>query len=475
MKYAYPGILNIVLCLVMPQCILSQTADSLDLSRISEKYVDGVASKSEKYGREIEKTSENYLLKLKEQEGKINSQLSKIDPQTADRIFKNSEQYYDNLQHDLQSNADRVTKAFGKYIPGIDSTITSLGYLKTLDGIGGKYTGQISQIKGALSKVSELQNQFKKADNIEELLKQRQEYHQKELSSFKIPGLEKYNQQISYYSQQINGIKQEWSDPSKIEKRAVTILNGLPAFRDFMNKNSMIAGLFDLPDGYGTDGTGGLQTRDQVQQLIAQQASLLGPSGTQSAQKGILDAQSTLTSVRDKLNQGSSELSMPDGTNKQHTKSFLKRLEYGVNIQNSRASGFFPTTTNFAGTVAYRLNDRSSIGIGLSYNVGWGTDIRHIHISSQGFGLRSFLDVKIKGSFYATGGYERNYTKSYLILNQTYYQFIWQDLGLIGISKILSLKGNIVKKTKAQLLWNFISYYQKPPTQPFVFRLGYNF
>ena len=139
------------------------------------------------------------------------------------------------------------------------------------------------------------------------------------------------------------------------------------------------------------------------------------------------------------------------------------------------ANGYYPQSTAFAGTVGYKLNDKSTIGIGLSYNVGWGTDIQHIHISSQGIGIRSYLDVQLHGSFYASGGLEKNYNKVFTSLNQVVASNMWQNSGLIGISHIISLKGSIAKKTKVQLLWDFLSYYQIPKTQPFVFRVGYNF
>ena len=51
----------------------------------------------------------------------------------------------------------------------------------------------------------------------------------------------------------------------------------------------------------------------------------------------------------------------------------------------------------------------------------------------------------------------------------------WQQSGLIGLSKVLSLKTKFFKKTKLQLLWDFLSYQQVPATKPFLFRIGYTF
>ncbi len=327
-----------------------------------------------------------------------------------------------------------------------------------------------------MSKVQALEDQFKKTDNVEDFIKQREQYLQQQLSSYNLPGLQQYKQQAAYYGQEMQELKQDWDDPSRAEAKAMDLLNKLPAFQNFMKKNSMIAGLFNIPDDYSTSGIAGLQTRDQVQKLMQEKMQMMGPNGAQTAQQNIGDAQSALTSLRNKLNQGSSELAMPDGQgNNQHTKTLFKRLEYGINVQSSMASGYYPQSTAFAGTVGYKLNDKSVIGVGLSYNVGWGTDIHHIHISNQGIGIRSYLDVQLKGSFYASGGFEKNYNKVFTSLNQVVAGNLWQNSGLIGISKIVSLKGNFMKKTKVQLLWDFLSYYQTPRTQPFVFRVGYNF
>jgi hypothetical protein len=95
--------------------------------------------------------------------------------------------------------------------------------------------------------------------------------------------------------------------------------------------------------------------------------------------------------------------------NAQKTKSFLKRLEYGFNIQSQRPNNLLPVTSSLAATVGYKLNDRNSIGIGASYNMGWGNGFNNIALTTQGAGLRSYIDTKIKGGFSITGGYEKNY------------------------------------------------------------------
>ena len=115
------------------------------------------------------------------------------------------------------------------------------------------------------------------------------------------------------------------------------------------------------------------------------------------------------------------------------------------------------------------------VGIGAAMKIGWGTGFNHIAVTGQGVGLRSFVDIALKGSFSATGGFEYNYTAPF-----TEYQQLRQiqectKSGLIGISKTVSTKSRLLKQTKLSLLWDFLSYQNVPQTEPLIFRVGYNF
>jgi hypothetical protein len=123
--------------------------------------------------------------------------------------------------------------------------------------------------------------------------------------------------------------------------------------------------------------------------------------------------------------------------------------------------------------LGYKITSSNVVGIGLAYTAGTGNGIQHIALTSNGLGLRSYLNIKIKGSLSATGGFEYNYTTpftSYQQLRQIQY---WQKSGLIGIMKTISTKSKVLKQTTLSLLWDCLSYYQKPPTSPFLLRMGY--
>jgi hypothetical protein len=141
-----------------------------------------------------------------------------------------------------------------------------------------------------------------------------------------------------------------------------------------------------------------------------------------------------------------------------------------------------PTTSDLGISIGYKPNDKSIIGIGSSFKLGWNQPgSRRIQLSGQGASLRSFVDIKAKGSFWISGGYELNYNNAFNSIAALQNYNAWRQSGLIGVSKIVSLSpkggagGGLFKKTKLMLLWDFLSYQVVPRAQPIVFRIGYNF
>jgi hypothetical protein len=222
-----------------------------------------------------------------------------------------------------------------------------------------------------------------------------------------------------------------------------------------------------------------LQTRNEVQQLLQQQIGASGSGGMGAFQSNLELAHNQLDQYKDKLSQlgaGSGDMDMPDfKPNGEKTHPFLKRIELGTNIQTTGANYFFPSTTDFGLSLGYKLNNKSTIGIGGSYNVGWGQNINHIHITSNGASIRSFVDFELKRNLYLSGGYELNYQTAFTSISQNSSVTDWTHSGLLGLSKMVSLPGKLIKKTKLQVFWDFLSYCQIPRAQPFKFRVGYAF
>ena len=467
-------------------CKAQQNPDSLLTmgNKLEQQYISVVSKKSEKLSGAMDKQTEKYLAKLEKQEAGLKKKLSKIDSLAANKIFADAKQQYQDIQNKVKTKSTALLNKTHQYVPWLDSASTSLKFLDKNPLIG-NINGNAAKFTGALSKVKELENQFKQAASVKDFIQQRKAYLKEQLQNYSLGSdLKKYNQTAYYYSQQMNDYRQALNDPDKAEKKALELLNKLPAFQSFMKKNSMLASLFAVPGGEAdiasAAGLQGLQTRAGVQQLIQNQLAAGGPNAQGMFQQNMQEAQGYLTSLKNKVSQlgssGGTDADMPDfKPNAQKTKTFLKRLEYGANMQSVKSNYYFPTTTDIAFSVGYKLNTTNLIGIGASYKMGWGKDIKHIALSSEGIGFRSFLDMKLKGSFYASGGIEYQYQQPVGSWEQVKYLNVWQQSGLIGLSKVVSLKTKVFKKTKLQLLWDFLSYRQRPVGQAFKIRVGYSF
>lgn len=465
----------------LPAMSQDETSVTGKILGFPSRFMDKIKKKSTELEEKLIAHSEKALKKLEKQEQKMKKKLARKDSLKAEQLFGNVEQRYQQLQDKLNAPTKLVGRS-SQYLPHLDTLKTSLKFLDAGKDILPNAAGVTSKVKDALGSVNGLEGKLNNAAEIRNYLKERRQQLKEQLDKFGLmKEFKKYNQQAYYYGEQVNQYKAMLEDPDKLQQKAIEMIRKLPAFQDFFKHNSELASLFRLPDNYGSAGSlAGLQTRSSVQSLIQDRISSGGPNAVAALQQNVQAAQAELGKLKDKLNNlggmSGSDGEMPDfKPNGQKTKSFLQRLEYGTNLQSQRSNNYFPTTTDLGLSVGYRLNDKSIVGLGASYKIGWGKDIRNINVSSQGIGFRSFADYKIKGSFFASGGFEYNYQQPFSSVSQIRDMDEWQKSGLVGVSKIVSLKSKLFKKTRLQLFWDFLSYQQVPQAQPIKFRVGYNF
>lgn len=476
-----------VLCAPVLPAVSQQVSVAEKIADFPSKVIDKVNHKASRLENKLVSQTQKYLQRLAKLEARLKKKLSEVDSADAQQLFSVSAAGYSRLQNSITDTSLHTIISTGKYFPNIDSLKTSLSFL---DQNSNLFSAAPGKIKEALANVRQLQSKLQDAEQVKQFIRQRSEQLKETLSKYsKFPGiskeLQRFNKEAYYYSQQVREYKELLNDPHRLEQKALSLLNKLPAFQEFMKKHSELAGLFGTPDMYNNpQSLVGLQTRQQVQQLLQAQLSVAGPNAQQVLQQNIQQAQAQLDQLKDKLlkklGNGDSDMDVPDfKPNNQRTKSFWKRLEYGANFQSVKSNSFFPTTTDIGLSLGYKLNDKSVIGIGASYKMGWGKEIRHINITHQGAGIRSFIDIQLNGSFYASAGYEQDYQPVTMLPAQQPVSLgeasAWQQSGLIGVSKVVSMKSKLFKKTKVQLLWNFLSYQQTPRTQAIKFRIGYQF
>ena len=332
---------------------MSHADNSLsDLQSLPSKYYSKVDKRITSVNNQVTKKSLKYLARFQRQERRIQQKLQKINP---DMVINNTDQKYNELAQKLKSKTAGVTRILnGEYVPNIDSLGNSLAFLKKVEGIS-------SKADAPLNSFNLLQGNLQKSQEIETFITERKNQISQMLSKYSnIPAslknqFARLNKTEFYYKTQIQTYKNDLKDPKKIEQDALVVLNKIPAFQNFMKEHGQLGNLFGIPSNYNTNqALAGLQTTDQVQKMVKSRVGM-GAGATQMLQQQVQAAQDQLSKFKNKLTQlggGSGDITMPDFVpQNQKTRPFLKRLVFGTNIQTTRASYDFPTTSDIAGTI----------------------------------------------------------------------------------------------------------------------------
>ena len=343
------------------------------------------------------------------------------------------------------------TQPLGTYDGHLDSMITALRFLNS--GASKKYAavrelaGRAASLRGEIARRHQLLQQ--QMQNIEVM-----RY------------LRKCRSDLQYYQAQIKEYSELFNKPLKAEQMVISAVRKLPAFAEYFHKHSELAGLFRLRQPMDGAADGLLQSREMVNTEIGRRLGS-GVDATNyfrdmSSQKG-----ADLSSITEKLQlRGgrSEDIGETDSRiNSQRAKSFFRRIEVGGNLQSSRGTNFIPAATDFGLSLAYRASSTSLVGVGGAYKMGWGSGVRDIFLSQEGIGLRTFFEMRAKGSFWLGGRCE------WLRLSSL---GIWQQNVMAGLSRKYQVGRKLAGQ--AQLLYDFLHGRNRPTTPALVFRVGYN-
>ncbi len=480
------------------------------ITDLPSRFLDKLGSKARSLDEQISRQTQKYLDHLTKVEQRLQQKLGAIDPK-SNVLFAYSGGQYAALVAKMRGETGSATTVLqGPYLPHADSVRVSLGFLQQHPE--SLSPAQAAALQNQLPAVSgqwqQLQSKFADAGQVRQYLSERKQVLQQYLSRMSnLPSAitkeyQNYNQSVYYYSSQLQQYRTLLDHPDQLQQKAMAALNRAPGFANFVQKNNQLAMLFGGVETGTAKAIAGLQTRDAVQELIkaktgksgvpAQdgaagstlQGGAQGVGGIGAPTAGGIASQLNaaglgLSALQDrvaKLGDAGKDMDDPNfKPNGQKTKSFWGRLEYGLNLQTQPSSSWYPTTTNLGITLGYRLSDNNTVGIGASALIGWGTDIGHVRVTGSGLGLRSYADIHLKKTFFLSGGLEYNYQPVFSNLRQLPGIHNWQQSGLIGVSKIVSVKSRVFSKTKLQLLWDVLSYSQTPQTAPIKFRVGYSF
>jgi hypothetical protein len=477
------------LTVVLLCTLQSKAQDSTSLAdriiNFPDKVFGKVENKAANLDKKLTQQTEKYLNKLERQEKKLYRKLLKKDSAAANQLFGDIQGRYKELKDKATAKVNKLTAQTNVYSSKLDSLGTAFNFIKENKLLN---TGALNdKLQKSMTNLTALQGKLNSTEQIQRILKQRRQQLKEQLEKFGMTKqLKQFKKQVYYYQQQAREYKDILENPEKLQSKLMDWAMKQPAFKEFFAKNSMLASFFPMPGGglntagqAAQTGFAGLQTRSQVLSLISSQAGMNTPSFASVVQKNLQSAQGVVDQLRNKLNSygGGDDLDMPDFKPKNiKTKSFKQRLEIGTNLQTQKANYFFPTTTDVGFSAGYKLNDKGNvIGIGSSFKMGWGKNIQHIRVSGEGLSLRSFMELKLKNSFYAAGGFEYNYQESFSEIRSLYNPDVWKRSALLGVSKTISIKSKFFKKTKIQLLYDFLYREQLPVTEPFKFRVAYSF
>ena len=491
MKVSLIGLVALVCAIPIVSHCQDQTQDPATIDRIANfptRLLSSISIRDANLQQQLARQTQKYLSRLARKEQKLKARLYRLDSAQAASLYtQDPQQQYQILLQKLRQDSAKAFHSMGpEYLPYADSLQGMLGFLNKNPQLLNANPALQVQLQSSLVQLQQLQSKLRDADAIKQFIQSRKAQFQQFLRQYShLPSgissaFQGYNKEAFYYSEQVRQYRQMLNDPDKMLQTALGLLDRLPAFTGFMKQNGFLAGLFNVPAGYGTDqGLIGLQTRDQVLAIIQSQIGQGGGAGAAALQNSLNAAQEDITKLQNKLNSlggGSGDMEMPNfKPNDQRTKTFFHRLEYGTYLQTTPATNIYPSYSDIGLSLAYKLGHSNTIGVGASYKLGWGTPLQHIAVSNQGAGLRSFADIHLKKSFSLTGGYELNYLTPFSSFQNIRWLSRWTPSGLIGVSKTVSMKSTVFRKTQVSFLWDFLSYYQTPRTQPILFRVGYSF
>jgi hypothetical protein len=446
----------------------------------TDNFCQALEEKTNQFNRRFDRKTDKNLRKLIKKEKRLLAKLKNHDTLLAKNIcgnFIDSIQGVRKLLGKEQLQFEKLNQ--GEYFPFLDTASTALRYMSTIKNLPKSIKERIGN---ATEIVEQTETRIAISARLSELLNEHGRVLNEYLGKYKDlqKSLRKISKQGWYALEQIKELKSVLKEPKKIEKYILVGLRKIPGFSKFMKENGLLAGLY--PDnlsssilmGQSVNLTGGLQSRIIAQQNLQQRIGG-GPNATQVFQQQLSVALAQLNQLKGKVGKvvGLSGLEMPaNKINDQKLKSFTKRVHFSFNIQTAKAVNNLPKSVAFGIQVGYRILPQITIGIGSAYKTAIKGKLPKVQLTNQGFELRSFIDGRIKGGFYLSGGFEKKYD---LIAETNIYPtyLVHSESALMGVMKKIKLNKKMYSEFR--LYYDFLHKHQPNLNRAWNFRIGYSF
>jgi hypothetical protein len=461
----------------------AQPDSALQRPLVPVKYLQAIEQKVDLYSSRITGKTVKTLARLSRWEKRIQVMLEKVSPEASASLFGPGNLTFSSALEKLKEGRRVVPGYRARYNEYRDQLNTSLQYLRQQERKAGAVKNKVNT---AVRKMQDLEDDVEDSEALLQFIRERKQ--QLFAVATKYPGSNRYLGKIGreayYYAEAIRNYQDIFSDPARLEITAKELLQKIPGFKDFMEKNSGLNALLASNSVSATNSgnvTGryavlGYQSNAAIVQSLSQR-NFSGPGIAQIIETNAAALNDPVQQLKNLIPGSPNQGEMPGfKPNDMRSKTFLQRLELGTNLQFGKATQYIPETADLGIQLSYKLNNRSSAGVGAGCKVGLGNGIQDIKLSFGGINVRSFIDWKLKGNFFLNGGLEYNYNNLFrssfhssanLNINDP-----WKPAALIGINKkykLGKLNGNMM------LLYDLLAKQQLPRTQRLVFRFGYSF
>ncbi|MBS1731879.1 MAG: hypothetical protein JST02_01160, partial [Bacteroidetes bacterium] len=268
---------------------------------IPARYIKQVDNKISKYSSRITGKTEKTLAKLAKWENKIKAILEKASPETAQRLFGEGKTTFGSLLAKIKEGQSIAGNYKAKYDEYRDKLNTNLKYISSKKSeLEAKYAKPVTE---AADKAKKLEGEVANSEALEKFIKERKKQLMDECVKYigNSKYLKKINKESYYYVETIRNYKEIFSDPTKAEQTAKTILNKIPAFKQFMAQNSMLASLFGSPTGEASAATiAGLQSRASTNALVEQYLRAGGSNAKEVFEQNMQEGEAMLTELKSK-------------------------------------------------------------------------------------------------------------------------------------------------------------------------------
>jgi hypothetical protein len=197
---------------------------------------------------DIKKKTIKAVVQLQKQESRLKDKLALKDTGAVKILFDINNKYPVLIQKIESAVAGKRPV---EYVPELDSLQTGLKFLEQVKlPLHVPLENWVSTINSVNGSIDGVRTTLDQANEIESYVRDRKRLLKEQFEKYGIAKeLKKLERDFFYYQQQLLEYKSMLKDRKKLGTKAMAELRRLPAFTEFMKKNSQIAQLFHLPPG----------------------------------------------------------------------------------------------------------------------------------------------------------------------------------------------------------------------------------